>query len=93
MGLDDTGVSLRRERVSEYRSLAKFAFDFEKPIVFRDPLTPAKRASLDLPAIHCDCKIGDKVSSVSPERCEMMNCQPAALHNSIASIVSVTVPI
>jgi len=50
------------------------------------------------PALICPVPIATaksamKVSSVSPDRCETTQRQPACRHSSIAPIVSLTVPI
>ena len=45
------------------------------------------------PAEVATAKSAMNVSSVSPERCEMMELYPALRASSMASIVSVTVPI
>jgi hypothetical protein len=78
---------------TEPRRSAEFLLDFQEPVVLDDAFRTADGAGLDLPSPVATAKSAMKVSSVSPERWERTEPQPALRHRWMASTVSVTVPI
>ena len=81
------------QRAAPDRGAAQLFLDAEQAVVLGDALRAGQRAGLDLTGATATARSAMKVSSVSPERCEMMVVQPLRWAISTDSSVSVSVPI
>src|SRR4051794_13368351 len=73
--------------------VAEVFLDPQQLVVLGDPVGPARRAGLICPALVATATSAMVVSSVSPERWLTMLVKAWVLASSIASSVSVSVPI
>ena len=74
-------------------AVAELAFDAQQAVVLGHALASGDGAGLDLAGAIATARSAMVVSSVSPDRCETTADQPAPRASSMASRVSVSVPI